>query len=561
MFKNWKINQINETAKNLQTCTILLDLDTFTALVGQSVTLTARVYPPGIYDIIFKVNGDVVNPPIPTDPSGIATLLLDSTGQSPGLYEFIAEVIGPVPNSCISAPLTGALTTTQCTGITIDTHSPITVHQGDIISTTVTATVTEQSVVEFRETTSGQRVSGCIISPPGGSCTITGDTTGAPPGTYYMVASIGNGEFQQCVSDPIEVIILQSTCTSITIPTATPSTVIIGDTVTLTATVQPTTLTFNVVFKDQYNNVLGTANTISGVATLQWNTAGRPAGIYNIKANVGTQCSSSAAVSVTLNTCTMTMTEADTYTVVIGSTITLTTKIDPPGTYFVDLKVDDIILYTTPITTDSYGMVTLPFVTTDQPPGLHNLLIKVVGPHPMSCENLIPIALTTADAACTITIDTPSPIIVHEGGTLSISATATVTEQSVVEFRETTSDQRIENCTISPPGGQCTVTIEIPIGAPPGTFGVVAKIGNGPAQQCASNIVSVILEAANICQWITSKGGWNSLRIFDIMILVSAYLGQTNLGFAIAIVHIMGGVSYYLNNPSSGDSLTGCSPI
>ncbi len=138
--------------------------------------------------------------------------------------------------------------------------------------------------------------------------------------------------------------------------------------------------------------------------------------------------------------------------------------------------------------------------------------------------------------------------------------TAAVTEQSVVEFRETTSGARIENCIISPPGGQCTATVEIPTGIPPGTFNIVAKIGNGPAQQCVSNILSVILETMNMCQWITSKGGRNNLRIFDIMILVGAYLGQSNLGFTIAIAHIMGAVAYYLNNLSSGDSLTGCSP-
>lgn len=45
------------------------------------------------------------------------------------------------------------------------------------------------------------------------------------------------------------------------------------------------------------------------------------------------------------------------------------------------------------------------------------------------------------------------------------------------------------------------------------------------------------------------------------MTLVSAYLGQTNLGFTITVTHIIGAVAYYLNNPSSGNSLTGCSFI
>lgn len=72
---------------------------------------------------------------------------------------------------------------------------------------------------------------------------------------------------------------------------------------------------------------------------------------------------------------------------------------------------------------------------------------------------------------------------------------------------------------------------------------------------------SVTIEATDICVWITSKGGWTNLAVFDIMTLVSAYLGQTNLGFTVTIAHIMGGVAYYLDNQSSGDSLTGCSFI
>lgn len=63
-----------------------------------------------------------------------------------------------------------------------------------------------------------------------------------------------------------------------------------------------------------------------------------------------------------------------------------------------------------------------------------------------------------------------------------------------------------------------------------------------------------------VCLWITSKGGWTNIAVFDIMTLVSAYLGNVNLGFPVAIAHIMGCVSYYLDNKPSGDSLTGCPP-
>jgi hypothetical protein len=61
-----------------------------------------------------------------------------------------------------------------------------------------------------------------------------------------------------------------------------------------------------------------------------------------------------------------------------------------------------------------------------------------------------------------------------------------------------------------------------------------------------------------ICEWILSKGGWQNVAVFDIMTLVGAYLGQTNLGFTVTSAHIMGCVAYYLDNKPSGNSLTGC---
>lgn len=71
--------------------------------------------------------------------------------------------------------------------------------------------------------------------------------------------------------------------------------------------------------------------------------------------------------------------------------------------------------------------------------------------------------------------------------------------------------------------------------------------------------ITVNVLFTNICSWISSKGGRNNLTTADIMTLVSAYLLQTNLGFTVTSAHIMGVVAYYLNNLSSGNSLTGCS--
>ena len=72
-------------------------------------------------------------------------------------------------------------------------------------------------------------------------------------------------------------------------------------------------------------------------------------------------------------------------------------------------------------------------------------------------------------------------------------------------------------------------------------------------------VKSVTIEAADICTWITSKGGWQAIAAYDIMTLVSAYLGQTNLGFTVEMAYINGAIAYYLNMLDSGNNFTGCS--
>ena len=62
----------------------------------------------------------------------------------------------------------------------------------------------------------------------------------------------------------------------------------------------------------------------------------------------------------------------------------------------------------------------------------------------------------------------------------------------------------------------------------------------------------------DICNWIISRGGWRALTIFDIMQMVSAYLGQISLGFTVTIAYIQGAIAYYLGRLPSGNAQTGC---
>lgn len=195
---------------NISGCqSIIIDVNTLTEIAGNTIMLSARAYPSGIYDVIFYVDENPINPiPITTYPDGTATISWDTTGQSPGLYNMTVEVVG---TQCISSPLAIALVSTNCTGITIDTPGPITAYIGDIVDISVTAQVTDLSIVELREITLGMRIGSCIIDPTvGSSCTANLDTTEAPPGTYNVMAVIGYGDTQQCASETIEAMILPS---------------------------------------------------------------------------------------------------------------------------------------------------------------------------------------------------------------------------------------------------------------------------------------------------------------------------------------------------------------
>jgi len=70
--------------------------------------------------------------------------------------------------------------------------------------------------------------------------------------------------------------------------------------------------------------------------------------------------------------------------------------------------------------------------------------------------------------------------------------------------------------------------------------------------------INVNVSVIDICAWILSKGGWQSIVAYDIMTLVTAYLGQTSLGFTVTMAHINGAIAYYLGFLSSGNTFTGC---
>ena len=198
----------NNQIKSMQCTSVSLDANSLTTLIGGTITLTARVEPPGVYDVNFNIGGSPINlAPITTDPSGMTTLPFDTTGKTQGTHILTVDVVA-LP-TCTSSPLTIALVTTPCTGIIINNTNPIEATIGDVITASATATITEPVIIEFVETTMG-RFGSCVANPPIGNCIVDMNTTGATPGTYSVVAKVGNDTLQQCISTPVEVILTEA---------------------------------------------------------------------------------------------------------------------------------------------------------------------------------------------------------------------------------------------------------------------------------------------------------------------------------------------------------------
>lgn len=79
------------------------------------------------------------------------------------------------------------------------------------------------------------------------------------------------------------------------------------------------------------------------------------------------------------------------------------------------------------------------------------------------------------------------------------------------------------------------------------------------------NIASMAIPCTNvdvlsvdICNWITSIGGWTQITAYHIMSLVDAHLELANLGYTVRMEDINGTIAYYLGFLDSGNMFTGC---
>ena len=410
-----------------------------TITIGSTMTLRATVSPTtSIFSVVFKEGGVALGAAVNTASGGVATFLWNTTGKTAGAHSIKASV-GTQCESATATTVTLNPAAVTCASITAVTANPTTATIGTPVILTATAT---PSTTVFSVVFKGNGTAlGAAVNTVNGVATFSWPTTGQSAGAYSVIASVGT----QCTSASATTVTLNPvpvTCTSITAVTANPTTATIGGTVTLTATAQPSTTIFSVDFKDQSNAVLGTVNTVSGVATYPWPTTGKTAGTYNIRAFVGTQCNSPNVTSVILNTpaatCTsVTVPTATLTTVTVGTDTTLSAVVQPTTSSFtVDFKDTSSNVIGSGNSTVGTGIATYIWHTTGALPGTYQIM-AYVGSTCVS-TSAVQVTINPVATVCTsVSIPQAMPSTITAGGTLGLRATVQPTTTIfTVDFKD-----------------------------------------------------------------------------------------------------------------------------
>jgi hypothetical protein len=234
--------------------------------------------------------------------NGVAAIPASTTGLSAGVYTVVASYSGdtqysPSTSTTLNVTVTGASATT-----TTLTASPNPVGSGQNVTLTATVkktsgTGTPTGNVSFKY---GSIVLG-TLPLSSGVATVSASTTGYAVGTYSITASYaGDANDLASSSSAANLVIKDATKTVLSI---TPSSVVVGASVTLKATVTATaggTPTGTVAFV--YNGSTLTSGTLSGgVYSVTVPTTGYPAGTYSLTAVYGGDTAQAGSTSTAEN--------------------------------------------------------------------------------------------------------------------------------------------------------------------------------------------------------------------------------------------------------------------
>ncbi len=307
---------------NKATITVTVATSLSTSSFGQAVTLTAALLPTSATGSIQFLNGTTLLGTVVISggqaqftttalPTGANSLTAIYSGDA----NYLTATSSPVPQSVSKASASIAITVDLSTSAI-----------GQAV--TLTATVTPSTASGSVQFLNGAAVLGTatIIS---GQAQFT--TTALPVGTNSLTAAYsGDANYVTITSDPIQQTV-NKTATTLTMA-ATPSTSIVGQMVTLTVSVSPSTASGSVQFMNG-GTVLGTATVTSGQA--QFTTLTLPVGTNSLTATYGGDAtfigSSSTAIPQVVNPKTVT---AATVTssqnpLIVGASVTFSASVSP----------------------------------------------------------------------------------------------------------------------------------------------------------------------------------------------------------------------------------------
>jgi hypothetical protein len=464
---------------------------------GQTLTLTATLtgdgslWPTGS---VSFMNGSTLLGTGTLNASGVATLTTSSL--APGIYSLTVQYAGDTNFLSTSAAVSvtvNAQTTTTTTSL-IATPNPIATGQ----TLTLTAAVqgsgsTPGGTVSFMN---GPALLGSATLNSSGVATLTLTTVAV--GTYNLMAQYaGNANFLASTSAAVSVTVnAQATTTSLM---ASPNPVAIGQTLTLTATVQGTgsnKLGGMVIFMNGSVPLGSAPLNSSGVATLT--TSFLAAGPYSLTAqyagNSNFLSSTSAVAPVTVNAqATATSLTASPNSVVAGQTLTLTANAKgtgstaPGGT--VNFMNGSTLLGSA--TLNSSGVATLTLTTLAG--GTYSLTAQYAGNSNFLSSTSAAVSVTVnAQATTTSLIATPNPVAGGQMLTLTaaVQRTGSTTLGGAVSFMN--GSTLLGTATLNSSGVATLTTSSLAVG----TYSLTAQYaGNANFLTSTSAAVSVTVTA------------------------------------------------------------------
>ncbi|HTS31374.1 MAG TPA: Ig-like domain-containing protein [Bryobacteraceae bacterium] len=351
------------------------------------------------------------------DFSAFAGLLIDplaNGGAFPG---------GVIPSSRIPATLAWRIASVLQTSATTLTVTPTSSTPGQ--SVTLTAAVTPSTAsgsVTFQDGTTS------IGSVPLNAGTATLTTSALSAGVHVLTAAYG-GDARTAASisnSATETVGASAAITTTTLIVA-PVSSTVGQNVTLTAAVTPSSATGSVTFKDG-SLALGTAQLVSGTAV--WSTSALLAGTHSLTASYAGDAKDVASTS---NTVTATVAPAASTTTAIvltvaptsstpGQNVTMTAAVTPStATGTVTFQDGSTALGTVPLASGSAV-----FMTSTLPAGTHTLTAWYSGDARNGASTSIAVTATVAPpASTTTTVLTVNPVSPATSQNVTLTATVT----------------------------------------------------------------------------------------------------------------------------------------